>query len=80
MSETVKFWIKNFQDNDVTVVEEIEDIKSTIKNEELWAKGSSSKEEEEMHLQNIAELKEYLEWLKEQRSKNNFMEGKVNEV
>lgn len=67
MSETVKFWIEEFQGSDVTVIEEIEDVKCTIRNEELWVKGSHSKEEEERHLQNIAELKEYLEWLEEQR-------------
>lgn len=63
MSETVKIWIEEFQKNSVTVDEEIAEVKVAISNERLWAKGSDTEEQVEMHLSNIEELNEYLEWL-----------------
>ena len=62
MSETVKLWIDEFKQSNRSLVDEIEEIKQTIKNEELWMKGSYG-EDEQAHKQNIVELKEYLEWL-----------------
>lgn len=61
MNEMIKFWLVDMYD------ENIEDAKCTIRNEEMWAKGSPSKEEEQMHLDNIADLQEYITVLEELR-------------
>lgn len=53
-SETIGFWVQNM------ILEEIEDTKDTIENEELWVAGSANEEEAEMHRNNIEMLKEYL--------------------
>ena len=59
MNEMIKFWLVDMYN------ENIEDAKGTIRNEEMWAKGSSSKEEEQMHLDNIAVLQDYITVLEE---------------
>lgn len=59
MNEMIKFWLIGMYD------ENIEDAKGTIENEKLWAKGSSSKEEKQMHLDNIKVIEEYIEVLEE---------------
>ena len=59
MNERIKFWLIDMYE------ENIEDAKGTIRNEEMWAKGSSSKEEEQMHLDNIAVLQDYITVLEE---------------
>ena len=61
MNEMIKFWLNAMYD------ENIEDAKCTIRNEEMWAKGSPSREEEQMHLDNIADLQEYITVLEELR-------------
>ena len=61
MNEMIKFWLVDMYD------ENIEDAKCTIRNEEMWAKGSPSREEEQMHLDNIAVIQEYITVLEELR-------------
>lgn len=68
MSEIVKFWIEEFEEEGGNLIAEIDSIEGTISNEEIWVQGSRSKEEADMHRQNIKELKEYLEWLKEKEA------------
>lgn len=63
MSETVKIWMKEFISEKKDIDEEINQVKGTIDNEELWKRGSRDKEEADMHQDNINELKEYLDWL-----------------
>ena len=45
------------------ISEELEELKATIANEELWALGSRNREEEVMHLGNLAGLKRDMEEL-----------------
>lgn len=59
MNEMIKFWLVDMYE------ENIEDAKGTIRNEEMWAKGSPSREEEQMHLDNIADIQEYITVLEE---------------
>ena len=59
MNEMIKYWLNAMYD------ENIEDAKGTIRNEEMWAKGSPSREEEQMHLDNIADIQEYITVLEE---------------
>ena len=59
MNEMIKTWLNAMYD------ENIEDAKCTIRNEEMWAKGSPSKEGEQMHLDNIAVIQEYITVLEE---------------
>ena len=59
MNERIKFWLIDMYE------ENIEDAKGTIRNEEMWAKGSPSKESEQMHLDNIAVLQDYITVLEE---------------
>ena len=54
MNEMIKFWLVDMYD------ENIEDVKCTIRNEEMWVKGSPSKESEQMHLDNISVLQDYI--------------------
>ena len=68
MNETVLLWIEEFSKTEHTQDEirsEIDNIRGTIRNEHLWELGCSGVEENP-HTQNIEELMEYLEWLKEQ--------------
>ena len=76
MTETVKIWIDEFKARGKDFNEEIEDIKGTIANERLWQKGVETKEQVDMHEENIAELTEYLEWLEENKDKKsgNFID------
>lgn len=63
VNEMIRSWLNAMYD------ENIECAKCTIRNEELWAKGSNSKEEEQMHLDNIVVIQDYitvLERLKEE--------------
>ena len=59
MNEMIKFWLVDMYN------ENIEDAIGTIRNEEMWAKGSPSKESEQMHLDNIAVLLDYITVLEE---------------
>lgn len=59
MNETIKIWL------DDMYAENIKEAKGTIENEKIWAKGSSSKEEEQMHLDNIIINQEYIKVLEE---------------
>ena len=61
MNEMIKFWLVDMYN------ENIEDAKCTIRNEEMWAKGSPSREEEQMHLDNIAVIQENITVLEELR-------------
>ena len=65
--ETINIWIDNIKDKDIT--EEINDVKNSITNEELWLKGSDTSEEQSIHLENIANYKEYLHRLEELQNK-----------
>ena len=59
MSEVVKIWLTDLFER------EIKDAEVDISNNELWVKGSNTREEELGFLQNIEELKEYKEVLKQ---------------
>ena len=58
MNEIVKNWLTDLYER------EIEEIKGTISNENLWMIGSKTKEEEQMHVDNMANLNEYITTLK----------------
>ena len=58
MNEIVKNWLTDLYER------EIEEIKGTISNENLWMIGSETKEEEQMHVDNMANLNEYIATLK----------------
>ena len=58
MNEIVKNWLTDLYER------EIEEIKGTISNENLWMIGSKTKEEEQMHVDNMANLNEYIATLK----------------
>ena len=58
MNEIVKNWLTELYER------EIEEIKGTISNENLWMIGSKTKEEEQMHVDNMANLNEYIATLK----------------
>lgn len=66
-NETVNIWWDNFKEENVVSKEslkrEIEEIKGSIKNEALWARGSTDKEDADMHLNNIRDMHEYLDLL-----------------
>lgn len=53
MSETVKIWLTDLFEK------EIKDAEVNISNNELWVKGSNTREEELGFLQNIEDIKEY---------------------
>lgn len=56
--DTVSFWIDRLLD------EEIDDAKGAISNENIWLIGSNDECEEMNHVQNIADLEEYIARLK----------------
>lgn len=58
MNEMIKFWLTELYEN------EIEETQATISNENLWMLGSETKEEEQMHIDNMANLNEYIATLK----------------
>lgn len=58
MSEMVKNWLIELYEN------EIEETQATISNENLWMICSETKEEEQMHVDNMANLNEYIATLK----------------
>lgn len=53
MSEVVKIWLTDLFER------EIKDAEVYISNNELWVKGSNTREEELGFLQNIEDIKEY---------------------
>ena len=53
MSEVVKIWLTDLFER------EIKDAEVDISNNELWVKGSNTREEELGFLQNIEDIKEY---------------------
>ena len=53
MSEVVKIWLTDLFEK------EIKDAEVDISNNELWVKGSNTREEEFGFLQNIEDIKEY---------------------
>ena len=65
--EVVNIWIKKFKKSGSDYAGEIEEIEGTISNENIWMHGSSSEEEIQMHMQNIADLTAYLAWLKDNK-------------
>ena len=67
--ETLQIWIEDFKAEGRDLQEEIDDIKGTISNEQLWLKGSFSEEEINNHKQNIVDLTAYLEWLRTENRK-----------
>lgn len=71
---TIAKWINQLSTKiDTIIVEEIEDALGAISNERLWANGSNSSSEAEMHLQNADELSEYVEKIKKiQKSISNI--------
>ncbi len=58
MTEMIKFWLTKLYEN------EIDETQATISNENLWMLGSKTKEEEQMHLDNMENLNEYIATLK----------------
>lgn len=58
MNEMIKFWLTELYEN------EIDETQATISNENLWMLGSKTKEEEQMHLDNMENLNEYIATLK----------------
>lgn len=58
MNEMIKFWLTKLYEN------EIDETQATISNENLWMLGSKTKEEEQMHLDNMENLNEYIATLK----------------
>lgn len=58
MNEMIKFWLTELYEN------EIKETQATISNENLWMFGSETKEEEQMHIDNMANLNEYITTLK----------------
>jgi hypothetical protein len=65
MSETVKIWLNKLYDN------EIRETEGAIENEEIWAKGADTEEQEAMHRNNISDLKEYKDVLSQEKAKIN---------
>lgn len=59
MSEIVKIWLTDLFER------EIKDAEVDISNNELWVKGSNTREEELGFLQNIEDIKEYKEVLEQ---------------
>ena len=58
MTENQRAWLlKMFE-------REIEDTEETVKNEHLWALGSNDATAQQCHVNNITELKGYIEILK----------------
>lgn len=58
MDEMIKHWLTKLYEK------EIEKVQGTISNEKLWMLGSETKEQEQMHLDNMANLNEYITTLK----------------
>lgn len=58
MNEMIKFWLTELYEN------EIDETQCTISNENLWMLGSETKEEEQMRIDNMANLNEYIATLK----------------
>lgn len=58
MNEMIKFWLTELYEN------EIDETQATISNENLWMLGSETKEEEQMHIDNMENLNEYVATLK----------------
>ena len=58
MNEMIKHWLTKLYEK------EIEKVQGTISNEKLWMLGSETKEQEQMHIDNMATLNEYVATLK----------------
>lgn len=58
MNEMVKNWLIELYEN------EIEETLGSISNERIWLMGTDVLEEEKMHLDNMANLNEYITTLK----------------
>ena len=58
MNETIKHWLTKLYEK------EIEEAQGAISNEKLWMLGSETKEQEQMHIDNMATLNEYVATLK----------------
>jgi hypothetical protein len=58
MTETIKNWLTQLYER------EIKEALSSISNERIWLMGSDVWEEEKMHLDNMANLNEYITTLK----------------
>ena len=62
--ECVDIWMDDLkakiEAGETTVMDEIDDVLGTISNEKIWKAGSDTKEQEDMHEQNITDLFEYL--------------------
>lgn len=58
MNEMIKFWLTDLYER------EIKEAMGVISNENIWLMGADTPEEEQMHLDNIANLNEYIATLK----------------
>lgn len=58
MNEMIKHWLTELYER------EIEDTQGAISNENIWMLGSETKEDEQMHIDNMANLNEYVATLK----------------
>lgn len=58
MNEMIKHWLMELYER------EIDDTQGAISNESIWMLGSETKEQEQMHIDNMATLNEYVATLK----------------
>ena len=58
MNEMIKHWLTELYER------EIEDTQGAISNENIWMLGSETKDEEQMHIDNMTNLNEYVATLK----------------
>ena len=67
--ETLKIWQDRFLAKNPTIEdyrEEIDETVGALENERIWLKGCCGNEEYRSHSQNIANILEYLDWLREE--------------
>lgn len=63
--QTYELWIEEFKKEPITkqrIEDEIDEVRGTISNERLWAKGADYPN---MHYDNIEQLEQYLDYLYE---------------
>lgn len=63
--DTIDLWKEKLRSEPKAIDEEIKETEGTISNELLWLKGAPSAQAEEDHMQNIANLTEYKNWLED---------------
>lgn len=66
----IKSWIEDFRKNDVTVEEEVENVRKIYLDEVILSNSSTSLFEKQMHSNNIDMLSKYYYWLTEESQEN----------